>query len=59
MVKGNKKHRRLRRRSQRIQAEMLRRGGPMQRHGWAARQAAKRANTHKRKGSVAGSIYWR
>jgi len=57
MVKGNNRHRRLRRRAQRVQREMMRRGGPRQGRGWAAKQAARRANTHRRIGSVAGSIY--
>jgi hypothetical protein len=58
-MKGNCRHKRLRRRAQRVAREMLRRGGPNQGTGWAAKQAARRAHTHYRKGSVAGSIYWK
>ena len=59
MIKGNHRHKGARRRALRVKNEMLRRGGPKQGHGWAAKQAARRANTHRRMGSVAGSIYFR
>lgn len=59
MSKGNCRHKRQRRRAQRVRREMMRRGGPQQGRGWAAKQAARRTNTHRRMGSVAGSAYYR
>jgi len=57
MTRGNARHRRLRKRIRRVRRELMRRGGPKQGHGWAAKQAARRSRTHRRLGSVAGSIY--
>lgn len=58
MKRGNGRHKRLRRRETRVTRELRRRGGSNQGHGWAAKQAGRRAHSHKRKGSVAGSIYF-
>lgn len=58
-MKGNCRHRKLPRRYRRIAKELRRRGGPKQGHSWAAKQAARRARTHFRRGSVAGSTYWK
>lgn len=57
MQKGNGTKRT--RRERRIRKEMLRMKSGRRGHGWAARQASKRINTHRRQGSVAGSVYWR
>jgi len=58
-MKGNGRHKRQRRREQRVRRELRRRGGSKQGHAWAAKQAARRIKTHKRKGSVLGSKYYR
>lgn len=57
MKRGNARHSRLRKRESRVKAELRRRGGANQGHSWAAKQAARRVKSHKRLGSVAGSIY--
>ena len=59
MTKGNHRHSGRRRREQRVRRELRRRGGPKQGHAWAAKQAARRAKRHYRKGSVRGSIFFK